>query len=206
MVDLAGLRVEGISIGGIETCLEVPEYKLAFDVGRCPPSAVSRPTLLFTHAHIDHLGGVAFHAATRSLRALGTPTYVVPPHAVKPLGQLFEAWRGLDGSDLPHEVVALAPGEEHALASGRVVRPFRSYHRVPCQGYVVWSVRKCLRAPYRGLPQAEIARLARAGEDVSERLEVPEIAFTGDTCIEVIEREESVRESATPDPGSDLPR
>ena len=78
MPRLAGHRIEGLSVGGVETCIDCPELKLAFDVGRCPDEAVNRPTILFTHAHMDHMGGVAWHAATRALRGLAPPTYVVP--------------------------------------------------------------------------------------------------------------------------------
>src|SRR5688572_33484511 len=79
MPRLAGHRIEGLSVGGLETCIDCPELKLAFDIGRCPDDAVHRPTVLFTHAHMDHMGGVAWHAATRALRGLAPPTYVVPP-------------------------------------------------------------------------------------------------------------------------------
>ena len=65
MPRLAGILVDGVSVGGVETCIDLPEFKLAFDIGRCPDDAVLRPTILFTHAHMDHMGGVAWHAATR---------------------------------------------------------------------------------------------------------------------------------------------
>jgi len=39
--------------------IDLPEMKLCFDIGRCPAEAVARPTVLLTHAHMDHMGGVA---------------------------------------------------------------------------------------------------------------------------------------------------
>lgn len=53
--DLAGYSVEGISVGGHETCVILPEFKSAFDIGRCPPKAVSQNFLFITHAHLDHI-------------------------------------------------------------------------------------------------------------------------------------------------------
>ena len=194
-VELAGLRVQGSSIGGIETCLEVPEYKLAFDIGRCPPSALRLPTVLFTHAHIDHLGGVAFHAATRALRHMPKPTYVVPRHAADAFRDLFAVWRRLDGSDLPHRVVEIEAGEEHRLPNGLLVRPFKSPHRVPCLGYGVWSRRKKLAPRHRGASEAEIRDLRARGDEITVPVEVPELVFTGDARIEVLEREAVVREA-----------
>jgi len=189
MVDLAGLEIAGVSIGGIETCLEVPSFKLAFDIGRCAPSAILHPTILFTHAHIDHMGGVAFHAATRALRHMPPPTYVVPPHTVDGLHELFNAWRRLDGSDLPHRLIPLSPGERFQLAPGRYACPFDSVHRSRCQGYGIWSVRKKLRSEFIGAQPEEIRDLRATGVEVTETIEIPELAFVGDSRIEVVERQ-----------------
>lgn len=195
-VELAGLAVKAVSIGGIETCIEVPELGLAFDIGRCPPSALSRSTVLFTHAHMDHMGGVAMHAATRALRGMGPPTYVVPHEYAAAFDELFAVWRKLDRSELPYRLVALGPGEDHRLSNGSLVRPFRSPHSVPCQGYTVFSVRHKLKPELTALSGAEIARLrVEDGVEVTNRIEVPELAFTGDTLIDVVEREETVRKA-----------
>ncbi|MCZ6599164.1 MAG: MBL fold metallo-hydrolase [Planctomycetota bacterium] len=194
MPELAGIRIEGISIGGIETCLYLPGLKLAFDIGRCPAEVVKSPTILFTHAHVDHMGGVVNHAATRALRHMPPPTYVVPHEDVEAFRDLFDVWRRLDRSDLEHHLVPLGPGEEHELGNDLVARPFHSPHRAPCQGYGLWRRRRKLKPEYRDLPGDEIRRL-RVDEnlEVTETLETPEVAFTGDAKIEVVEREAVVR-------------
>jgi len=196
MIDLAGLPVRAISIGGLETCIEIPEYKLAFDIGRCPSSVITRPTVLFTHAHMDHMGGVAAHAATRKMRGMPAPVYVVPPDYAEDFAKLFEVWRRLDGSEMPCSIIPLAPGEEYALNSRLYARPFRSPHRQRCQGYGIWSTKHKLRAEFAGRSPAELKRLrVEEGVSINERVEVPEIVFTGDTRIEVVEREEVVRKA-----------
>lgn len=193
-LEIGGLEIRAHSVGGLETCIHLPRWRLAFDIGRCPPSIVDCPTILFTHAHMDHMGGVAYHTATRALRRQRPPTYVVPPHCAEDFGRLFEVWRALDRSRMEHEVVAVAPGEEHVLPNQLVARPFRSPHSAPCQGYGIWSRREKLRPEYQGLAGPEIARLRRAGTaDLTETLETPELAFTGDTLVDVVEREEVVR-------------
>jgi len=193
MPRLAGIEVRGLSLGGLETCIDLPELKVCLDIGRCPPEVVARPTVLFTHAHMDHMGGIAYHAATRSLYRMRPATYVVPREDVDAVGALFDAWRRLDRSDLEHELVPLGPGEEWSLPNRMVVRPFRSYHVVPCQGYGLWRVRRKLRPEHAGLSPEEIVRLKQAGSAPTETLETPEVAFTGDSLIEVVEREEVVR-------------
>ncbi len=190
MLQLAGIAVDALSLGGLETCIQVPGWDLCFDIGRCPRSAVNQRHVLFTHAHMDHMGGVAFHAATRGMRGMPPPTYLVPRENAKAFGELFAAWRKLDRSRLAHDVVVLGPGDEYRLPNRHIVRPFRSPHRVPCQGYGIWSVRNRLRPEFHGLPGREIARLRKEeGVQVSEPFEAPELCFTGDTKIDVIERE-----------------
>lgn len=191
MARLAGIEVAGVSIAGLETAIDVPEWKLCFDLGRAQYFALARALILFTHPHMDHLGGVAWHCATRALRGMPEPTYVVGREHAGLLRELFEVWRRLDGSELPHRLVELGPGEEFALGNQRFARPFRTLHRVRSQGYVLFERRHKLRAEFAALPGAEIARRRAAGAaaELFETLEVPELAFSGDTRIEAIERE-----------------
>jgi ribonuclease Z len=185
MPRLAGYLVDGLSIGGIETCIDFPELKLCFDLGRCPDPAVQRPTVLFTHAHMDHMGGVAWHASTRELRQLSPPTYVVPRENAADFARLCEVWRALDRGD--------ATGWWNRPRQFELPckpRPFRSPHRVPTQGYVLWKRHRKLRPEYLGRTPDELRELAASlGPALYDWTETPEIAFTGDTLIEVLERE-----------------
>lgn len=54
-VDVEGYLVEGVSVGGHETCVVVPSLNSAFDIGRCPAKAVHQDFLFITHAHLDHI-------------------------------------------------------------------------------------------------------------------------------------------------------
>lgn len=194
MLQLAGIAVEALSIGGVETCIQLPGFKLAFDIGRCPRTAVFKPTVLFTHAHMDHMGGVAFHAATRSLLGMDPPTYLVPRENVKALEGLFAAYRRLDRSRLANTIVPIGPGEDYKLPCGLVARPFRSPHRIPCQGYGLWTSKRKLKPEYQGLPGPELKRLrVDEGVEIAEVVEGCEVAFTGDTTIDVVEREPAVQ-------------
>src|SRR6186713_93805 len=159
---LAGIEVRGLSVGGLETCIDLPQYRLAFDVGRAPEHAIARSTILFTHAHMDHMGGVAYHCATRALRRLPPPTYVVGPENADAFRDLFDVWRRLDRSTLEHRLVVAEPGDEHALSQRLVVRPFRSLHRAPCQGYAIWEKKTRLRRDLAHLDDAAL-RTMRAG-------------------------------------------
>jgi hypothetical protein len=63
--------------------------------------------VLFTHAHVDHMAGVVWHCATRKLRGMQPPTYVVGRENTEAFRELFAVWRRLDRSELPHELVEL---------------------------------------------------------------------------------------------------
>jgi ribonuclease Z len=193
MLNLAGTLIDALSVGGLETCIQIPKWKLAFDIGRCPRKAVFRETILFTHAHMDHMGGVAFHAATRGLMHLAPPTYVVGPENAEALAGFLEAARRLDRSDLACTIVPVGPGGEYALTQNLIATPFRAVHVVPTQGYGIWERRNKLKAAYRDLPGETLRDLRQAGEPITEQVDVPLLAFTGDTRIELVEREEVVR-------------
>lgn len=52
---IEGYPVEGLSIGGHETCIIFSSLNMAFDIGRCPQRAISQDFLFISHAHMDHI-------------------------------------------------------------------------------------------------------------------------------------------------------
>jgi ribonuclease Z len=192
------VKLEGFSIAGIETCIEVPELHLVLDMGRCTPSAVRQPTVLVSHGHLDHIGAIAQHAARRAMLGMSEGTYLVPAIIATHVEELFNAAGRLDGQVIPRRVVPLAPGESFQLGKRRSVRPFETFHRVPSQGYSVWERRHRLRAEFQGMSSPEIAKLRqRGGTVIDEPYEVPLLSFTGDTRSEVLERTPELRQTET---------
>src|SRR4051794_25473548 len=95
MLRLAGTDVRGTSTAGVETCIELPGQRLAFDMGICPRSAISADTVLVSHTHMDHVSAIGGHASTRELLGMKPPTYVVPRENLAGLRSLFAAYREL---------------------------------------------------------------------------------------------------------------
>jgi ribonuclease Z len=184
---LAGLTVSGVSVGGMETSIRLRELGFCFDVGRADRDAVNCETVLFTHGHVDHFAGVFAHVAARGLRGMRPPTYVVPPHLAEPLHQLLELWRGIDRADLACKVVPLGPGEELVHRQNLRIRPFAVSHFGPAQGYGVWEVKRKLMPRYRELTHDEVRALRATGEEVTEPVETPLVAFSGDARSDVLD-------------------
>jgi ribonuclease Z len=189
-LEVAGIAVRAVSVGGLETCIELPGWSLCFDIGRCPPTAARLGTVLITHPHIDHLGGIAHHVGLRDLWKMKPPTYVIPADYADDFNALLDTWRRLDRSELPCRVVPIRPGEEHDLGKGRFVRAFRAVHRVPTLGYALIRRKARLRPELAGLPGEEIGRRRAAGEDVTFPVEEIEVAFCGDTTVDVLRNPE----------------
>ncbi|KZV18765.1 ribonuclease Z, chloroplastic [Dorcoceras hygrometricum] len=209
-LDLQGYSIEGLSIGGQETCVIVPELKSAFDIGRqvmttesfyhIPDLDFKDVLLKFGHAkgptefHViwkvgnprwlygmDNLGGLPMYVATRGLYSLKPPTIFVPPCIKEDVEQLFEIHRTMGQVELNLDLVALDVGETYEMRSDLVVRPFKTQHVIASQGYVIYSVRKKLRKQYMHLKGKQIEKLKKSGVEITDTILCPEVAFTGDT-------------------------
>nr|CAB3446098.1 unnamed protein product [Digitaria exilis] len=185
-LEIEGYAVEGISIAGHETCVIFPSLNLAFDIGHCPPSAVSQDLLFVSHAHTDHIGGLPLYVATRGRRRMRPPTVFVPACLADLVRSLFEVHRAMDQSDLDHKLVPLEVGEEYDLGKDLKVKTFRTYHRVPSQGYLIYKVKQKLKDEYAGFPAKELISLRKLGVEITNTVSTPEIAFTGDTMSDFI--------------------
>jgi len=191
------MRLEGVSVAGVETCIEVPSFGLLLDLGVCSATAPNQPRAVVSHGHLDHVGAIALHAARRSLRKMGEGTYFVPRVIAADVDALLNAAGVLDGQVIPRRLVPLEPGEEFALDAKRYLRPFATFHRVPSQGYTIWERRHRLRAEFRGKAPADLAELRRRGAAIEEEYEMPLLSFTGDTRVEVLEQVPELQQTET---------
>ncbi|KAJ4957386.1 hypothetical protein NE237_024497 [Protea cynaroides] len=185
-IDIEGYPIEGLSIGGQETCIIFPSLKIAFDIGRCPQRAISQEFLFISHGHMDHIGGLPMYVATRGLYSMRPPTIIVPRAIKEHVEKLLEVHRAMDQSELKHNLIGLNVGEEFQLRKDLKVRAFKTYHVIPSQGYVVYSVRHKLKQEYIGLSGNEIKSLKLSGVEITYTITFPEIAFTGDTMSDFI--------------------
>lgn len=190
MPTFAGIRLEGRSIAGVFTSVELPELGVVFDLGACSTTAFRHSHVFVSHGHVDHCAALAAHASIRLLNGLPGARYVTSPELRPRVDSLFRAAEELAENELPREVVELAPGRgEIAIHKRLLARAFAGDHRVPSQGYVLSQAREVLLPEFVGRPPAEIAAARAAGQVVASEQRVPHVVFSGDTRIEAIDRE-----------------
>lgn len=188
---LAGIEIVGESVSGIGTSLSLPELNITLDAGVITPASMKCQHVLITHGHLDHFHCIDRHAYLRAMT--GSPDksiFYVPPWLEKAVHAKFKATSlAQNRTDMPEfEVRVVAPGETCEIRKGLVIRPFKTHHRIPSQGYVIFDVRQKLKAEFEGMAGQEIGRLRKSGTVVTDRVEVPLVAFTGDTKASVFDQ------------------
>ncbi|MFZ4749069.1 MAG: MBL fold metallo-hydrolase [Phycisphaerales bacterium] len=199
-------RVQGISVAGEQTVIQVPELDVAFDIGQCTRSVLSVPTIALSHAHMDHLGGLPYWFSQRYFQKIGGETHMpdkadgkadgkpdgkprVPvgrcichPELEQPLRGMMRAWEPLERQKTPFEIVALEPEKEIELKNNISMRAIATRHTVPSLGFSVLERRSKLKEEFRDLPQEKLRELRSRGTEITRQMEIPLVAYTGDTA------------------------
>jgi ribonuclease Z len=185
-----GIRLLGSSLAGEETFVVLPELNLAFDVGRASRAVVSVDNIFLTHGHMDHAAGVAYYFAQRMFVDNAPGHLYLPEALADPVRSLLRVWADIDGHEPPANVHAATPGVDIVLRRDLVVRPFEVNHPcrrhdrsvVPALGYAAIEVRRKLKDEFRGLTGPQIVELKNRGIEVARRVEIPLVAYCGDTA------------------------
>ena len=175
------VRLQGFSLAGEENVITVPELNVGFDVGRAPREVVTMDCVCLSHGHMDHAAGLAYYFSQRNFQDMAPGTVLVQHKLVGPIQDLMRVWARIEGHLSPHNVVGVDEDEDYEVRRGLLVRPFRVRHPGPTLGFSLIDVRKKLKPEYAELSGPQIVELKRAGKEIEYRLEVPKVAFCGDT-------------------------
>ena len=187
------ITLQAISTGGQYTSLVLPSLKIAIDMGITPEDAIRCQHVFITHPHIDHIAGIIRHCSTREMMAMDAPTYYIGEEHRNAFEDMMNSWRRLNRSFLPYKLETMHPKRQIEINNQYFIRAFRSVHKVPCLGYMLYESRRKLKPEFLGTPGKEIARLREHGIELYNHTETPVFAYTGDTTIDVLKREEDVR-------------
>src|SRR5204862_3349881 len=79
-------------------------------------------------------------------------------------------------------IVALSARQAFEVRRDFLIRGFQTHHGGVSLGYSLVSVREKLKPELAGTPGQQLAEMRKRGIEVQYRVEVPLVAFTGDTA------------------------
>ena len=190
-----GTKIQGISIGGIQTCIHLPQFKLLFDIGTGYDHIIEVPKLLISHGHLDHSSGIAYYISQRNLKRLMPAEIYVPPLFYEPLKEVLNLWSKIEGYNTVYNLTPLDYNKFYHLQGNNYFKAVKSVHRVPSNGYTIFEKTRKLKEEFQKLPSNKIAELKSKGIDMFYEYYIPLITFSGDTQIEFVINNECVRKS-----------
>jgi ribonuclease Z len=176
------IRLIGYSVAGEESVVAAPELDVCFDVGKAPTEILAINHVLLTHGHMDHSAGLAYYFSQRNFIGIEPGCALLPAALVGPVRDLMKVWARIEGHESPARLVGMAPGDEHQIRRGLIARAFELNHRVPTLGFTVIDVRHKLRSEFADKTGPELVALKKQGTEIEYKLEVPLIAYCGDTA------------------------
>ena len=174
-------RVQGISVAGEQTVVQVPELDVVFDIGLCPRIALASPNVALSHSHMDHVAGLPYYFSQRMFQKMGTGRCICHAAIAPTLRSMMNSWVELERQRTKHEILGLEPDGEVAIKPGIMLRGVETSHTVPSLGYALIEHRNKLREEFFDRPQQELRDLRTRGVEVTRTIQIPLVAYTGDT-------------------------
>lgn len=171
----------GYSVAGEETVVQVPELNVCFDIGRCPQFALTSDLVCLSHGHMDHVAGLGYYLSQRFFQGMKGGTILLPRELERPVEGLLRAWRDVERQATPYTLVPMQAGELYEVRRDFGIRAVATHHGGGSLGYVLISIREKLKPELVGLSGPELVELKKRGQEIQYRIEVPLVAYVGDT-------------------------
>ncbi len=175
-------RVQGVSVAGESTSVQLPELDVCFDMGECPRTALASKYVCISHGHMDHIGALAYWCSQRNFQGMGPGTVVCDARIAPSIDAMLKSFHPVEQQTTPYNLIPLEPNQEIEIKNSVVLRAFETEHTAPSFGYAIVEKRSKLRDEFVGLPQEKLRELKDRGEEITRILEVPLVAYLGDTA------------------------
>ncbi len=189
------IRLLGYSIAGVSTSIAFPEADACFDVAQGLPFQIPISNLLITHGHMDHASGLPYLIGQKSMTSQSPPNIYMPPTLVEPMQALMRLWEKIEDHQYKYKFIATEEDVAYPLKPPYYFKIFKTFHRVPSNGYTIFERKKKLKLEFQKLSPLEIVEKKRAGIEVENVIEDPIVSFTGDTKIEFLDHCEWISRS-----------
>lgn len=190
-------HILGYSVAGEETVIQAPELNVVFDIGKCPRPVLTSDFCLLTHGHMDHAAGLPYYLSQRFFQGMCPGTVICPRPIADAVAAMIDAFGRLEGKAIAHRLIPLSSGEEFELRKGLVVRAFPTFHTVESLGYTLIDRREKLKPELAAqqLPGHVLRDMKARGEKITYTLDIPIMAYTGDTAMAETLAHPDVREA-----------
>lgn len=183
-------QIQGFSISGLATYIQMSELDLCFDMGECPLTAIKLNHVFLSHSHGDHSRCLMRHYSLRHMMGIEKPAYYYMPEVlVEPFKNLIKAealFEGVKEERLVYPtLIGLSDDQKSIPLQYRKdlkIKAFSVDHRVPAMGCTIYDFKKKLKAEHYGKSPQELIALREAGETLETPQETPRVTFIGD-CI-----------------------
>lgn len=179
---LPPFRVQGFSVAGEATCVQVPELDVCFDMGVCPRAALASKYVAVSHGHMDHVGGLAYYCSQRRFQGMGSGVIVCDARIAPAVHRMMGGFQELEQQRTPYDLIELEDGGQVEIKNNYFLRGFQTDHTAPSMGYAIVERRTKLREEFAELPQEKLKELKARGTAITRELQIPLIAYTGDTA------------------------
>lgn len=174
-------RIFGTSVAGEATCLQIPELDLGFDIGSCPRAMLPSKHLAISHGHMDHTGCLAYFCSQRRFQGMGNAKIVCDARIAGDIQRMMAGFVDLERQKTPYELIPLQPEGQVQIKNNIFLRGFPTEHTCPSFGYTVYEKRSKLRAEFTDFPQEKLRELKDRGVEITRSMEIPILAYLGDT-------------------------
>lgn len=191
--------VNGFSISGLATYLQMPELDFCVDMGECPLSATPLNHVFLTHAHGDHARCLMRHHSLRKMMGVERDSVYYMPESIC---EGAKAWikseamfEGVSEAKFRYpEIVPVKANERVTLRYRKdlVLEPFDVKHSVPAMGTTLLLHKKKLKDEYLGLPTEKIIELRTGGTEITREVFEPLVSVMGDCMGESLLENASV--------------